>query len=70
VDDRLAGRRAPEALEQLLENEACGEHEPPVFERFSQSSNFGKRWGIVPPQRERPHTRVNEQPHPRERSAL
>lgn len=59
-----------EALQQLLENESSGENSVATAQGLFQRGNVRARFRRIAPERQRPHTGVDEQAHLRERSVL
>lgn len=72
LHDRVAGRGTAEALKQLLKDEPGRVHGFPGCKRLPQTTGFGSVVGTrgVSPEGQRPDTGVDEETHPRERSAL
>ena len=70
VDDFLARPRSAETLEQLLQDKARRKHDIGALECVSKSAHFGLRPWSITPECEQPYAGVDEQAHPRERSAL
>ena len=68
--DSVTGLGAAEALEKLLKDEPGREHRVPGCKRLPQTIGFGSVARGVPPEGERPDAGVDEEAHPRERSAL
>ena len=70
LKDCLSGLRSGEALQELLENEAGGDHQPATLQGVTQCVNLRLIRGSVPAKGVRPHARVHEKAHGLERSAL
>ena len=70
LHDRVAGGGTAEALEQFLQDEPGRVHRLPGRERLPQTARLWSVVRRVSPERERPDAGVDEETHPRERSAL
>jgi hypothetical protein len=70
LDDLRPGSFGDDALEQFLQDHPGGGDDLTTSERIPQCPDLSHIRGSVPAQRERPDARVDEQAHPRERSAL
>lgn len=70
LDDLCPGSFRDDALEQFLQNHPGRGDDLTTGERTPQRLDLGHIRRSVPAQRERPNARVDEQAHPRERSAL
>ena len=70
LDDLRPGSFRDDALEQFLQDQPGGGDDLTTGERIAQRPDLGHIRRSVPAQRERPDARVDEQAHPRERSAL
>ena len=63
LDDRVAGLRSAEALQQLLQHEPGREDPLPRFERLAQALDGRLIGPDITAQRERPHAGVDEEVH-------
>ena len=70
VNDVLARTWSSEALQQLLQDEPGRQNRIPTFECIVQSSHLWGRRGLITAEGKRPDAGIDEQAHPRERSAL
>ena len=70
VDDVFARPRAGESLQQFLQNQPRGQDSVATFEGIAQRPHLWGRCGLVAAECKRPDTRIDEQAHERERSAL
>ena len=70
LDDLRPGSFRDDALEQFLQDHSGDGDDFPTGERIPQRPDLRQIRGSVPAQREGPDARVDEQAHPRERSAL
>ena len=70
LDDPVPRARAVETLKELLKDDARREDRVTGLERARKECNVGAVVGSVAPQRQRPHTRVDEDVQPRDRSDL
>ena len=69
-DDLRPGSFRDDALEQLLQDHSGGDDKLATGERIPQRPDLTRIRRSVPAQRERPDARIDEQAHPRVRSAL
>jgi len=69
-DDVAARTWAGKTLQQFLEYQPRGDHDLATLKGATEDLHLGRSGIAVAPQGERPDARVDEQRHPRERSAL
>ena len=69
-DDLRARFRSGKSLQQLLQDKAGGQKRLTALDATDQFPHLRHRRGGVTSQGQRPHARVHEDAHPRERSAL
>lgn len=70
LDDALSRARAGESVEQFLQNEARSHHDLAALQSTAQRLDFRPGRRRITAERERPDACIDEQAHPRERSAL
>ena len=70
IQDLIARLRASKPLKNFLQYEPGGVDGFPCAERRDESTHLRQVPRGIPPQSQRPDARVDEQFHPRERSAL
>ena len=70
LEDLCTCLRSRETLQQLLENEPGSQDSFTPRKGVAEGEDLGARLRHIPPQCQRPDTRVDEQAHLRERSAL
>ena len=70
IDDLIAIAWPREPLKQLLQHQARGDHGVAALEGGPQRTNFGRAFGRVSSEGQRPDTRIDQQGHLRERPPL